>query len=86
MNDVSNNVAHVDIFTLGHAILGFGASRLGVPLAATALLAVGFELVEDRLKTQFPVIFPRASPDSKPNALTDVFAVVVGHVIGSASK
>jgi hypothetical protein len=86
MNTNLPNVAHVDVFTLGHAALGFGAARLGVSLAAAAVLAIGFELMEDRLKTQFPVIFPRASPDSKPNALTDVLAVVAGHVIGTASK
>jgi hypothetical protein len=86
MNTDISNVAHFDIYTVGHAILGFGAAKAGLSLPATAALAIGWELAEDGLKVAFPRIFPKASADSKANALTDVLAVVGGHVLGKASR
>jgi hypothetical protein len=86
MNTDLSNVAHLDRYTIGHAVLGFVAARAGLSLPWTALIAIGWELAEDDLKVQFPKIFPEASADSKANALTDVVAVVGGHVAGRASK
>ena len=86
MTNGRTNVAHLDAFTLGHAAIGFAAARMGASVASTVMFAVVFELVEDSLKVQFPAAFPRASADSKMNALTDVAAVLGGYLLGDRSR
>jgi hypothetical protein len=80
------NIAHVDAFTLAHAALGFAAARVGASWSSAVLFALAFELVEDSLKVEFPAVFPRASSDSKMNALTDVVAVVAGFLVGERGE
>lgn len=75
------NYSHLDKYTLRHLLLGFLLEKAGATPIAAGLIAVGFELVEDRLKHKFPAIFPDASRDSKRNALTDVAAAVAGYYV-----
>jgi hypothetical protein len=75
------NEAAVDRFTLAHLALGYGLGRIGVSFPISAAIALGWELLERPLKERSPNLFPNPSQDSSPNALMDVGAVLLGHII-----
>lgn len=76
-----NNVA-VDRFTAVHFAVGMTMGTI-LPVGAVALVAVAFELIEDRLKDRWPQIFPHPSHDTKRNALVDAGAMVLGSMVVS---
>ena len=71
----------IDRFTLAHFAVGYGLGRIGVSFPISAAIALGWELLERPLKEQRPNLFPNPSQDSAPNALIDVGAVLMGHII-----
>jgi hypothetical protein len=68
----------IDRFTLAHFGVGVALGLLGAPTWVAAGWAVGWEIVEDRLKDALPRLFPNATHDTKENALTDAAAVLLG--------
>ena len=72
----------IDRFTLAHASVGLllGLGRVKAP--AAALVAVGWELVENPLKDEFPEVFPHPSHDTLANATCDALAVLAGWAVG----
>lgn len=75
------NTEAIDRFTLAHLVVGYGLGRVGVSFPISAAIALGWELLERPLKERTPHLFPNPSQDSAPNALTDVAAVLIGHII-----
>jgi len=72
------NQSALDRYTAGHAAVGVVYGALGLSLLSTAALAVAWEVLENPLKDNFPLVFPQASHDSLANAGADVVAVLVG--------
>ncbi|HUR26967.1 MAG TPA: hypothetical protein VM509_02165 [Planctomycetota bacterium] len=72
------NYHFVDRFTLVHASIGVAYALLGLGFAATVVLAIGWELVENPMKAYLPRLFPHASKDTLRNAVGDTIAVVAG--------
>lgn len=68
----------IDPFTFKHAAAGVLLGIVHVPLSTTAVLAIGWELIENPLKDRFPNWFPYPSHDSAANAVVDALAVVAG--------
>lgn len=68
----------LDRYTVGHAAVGAVYSAMGLSLLSTAALAVAWEVLENPLKDNLPLIFPQASHDSLANATADVVAALVG--------
>jgi hypothetical protein len=77
------NRAPFDRFTLAHLAGGYLMARAGLSFQAAAALAIGWELVERPLKSSASALFPNPVQDSAPNALVDIGAVLVGHIIGA---
>lgn len=72
------NVAPVDRFTLGHMAVGVILGLRGVPWWVALGITVGWELIEDPLKSSLPGIFPHASHDAPINSIIDGAAVMLG--------
>ena len=68
----------VDRFTFVHAAIGVAYAFLGLGLASTVALAIGWELVENPVKSCMPRLFPHASKDTLRNAVGDTLAVPAG--------
>ncbi len=71
----------IDRFTLIHFLAGAIAAKCGISLFATSILALGWELAENRLKDSFPDVFPNKSHDSIENAIVDAIAMTLGHIV-----
>lgn len=75
-NDI--NVAAVDRFTLVHLVAGAALGKLGVSGLTAAGVAVGWELVENKLKDASPSSFPHPSHDTPANSIVDAMAMIAG--------
>lgn len=67
-----------DRFTFAHAGVGAVLGYLRAPWWTTMGFALAWEIVERPLKDNYPGVFPNATQDTVPNAITDVAAVMVG--------
>lgn len=67
-----------DRFTLAHAGVGVALGLLRVPWWAAVGFALAWEIAERPLKDNLPGVFPNATQDTVPNAITDAAAVVAG--------
>jgi hypothetical protein len=72
------NYALVDRFTIAHGAVGFTLGAARVPLPYAIAIAIGWELVENPLKRNFPGLFPSKTQDSLQNATGDALAMVAG--------
>jgi hypothetical protein len=77
------NQKALDRYTFAHLAVGYGVGRIGIGWQQAIAGAVLFEAIEDALKEQFPVVFPEAAPDSKFNALADIFAFLAGYAVAA---
>ena len=75
---MSINSDVVDRFTIAHFGVGGALGALDVPFLAAAAAAIGWELLEVKLKESMPEVFPHPSQDSIPNATADVLAWCAG--------
>jgi hypothetical protein len=75
------NYGFVDRFTFVHFGIGVLYGYLTLGFGWVALLAVGWEVVEDQLKLRVPRVFPHATADTWKNSLGDVLAVLSGWVL-----
>ena len=73
------NGSHFDRFTLAHAAGGYILGKFPVSNFTAILFAIGWELIEDKLKYNLPNIFPNASLDTKENALTDSLVFLLAY-------
>ena len=71
------NGALIDRFTFVHAAAGYLFSRTSITEQEALFLAIGWEILEDKLKRAYPHLFPNPSLDTKQNALTDVGAFML---------
>ena len=72
------NETFLDAMSLVHVGVGSGFRLFRVPLWATVIIAVAWEIVEHVLKTSHPRWFVFPSQDSLPNSIGDVLCAVVG--------
>jgi hypothetical protein len=75
---VTTNQSYVDGWTVAHFAAGALMGVADCPLWSVAAVAIVWEVVEDRLKTTNPALFPSPALDSKRNALVDVAAMIGG--------
>lgn len=75
------NRAVFDRFSLLHALSGVALALLGVSPVVTASILIGWEVVENTLKDNFPQAFPHPSHDSLGNALGDIAAGGAGYAL-----
>ena len=75
------NGVYFDRFTFLHFGSGYVFGKLPVNPIEALIVAVGWEIVEDRLKKSYPKYFPNATYDTKENALTDVGAFMLAYFI-----
>lgn len=68
----------VDRFTFVHAGYGWAMHGIGVPLGATLVGAVLFEIAEREMKRRSPESFPHPTQDTIQNQVGDVLAAAVG--------
>ena len=80
------NGSYFDRFTLVHFASGYAFGKLPISNIEALVIAVGWEIIEDRLKEQYPAVFPNASLDTKENALTDAFAFMLAFFISQQKK
>ena len=80
------NTRFVDRFSLVHATWGAVAELSGVPAPVGFAAAVGFELVENRLKRAYSGFFPDDAPDGWQNQVGDVAAFGAGYYLARALK
>lgn len=80
------NTKFFDRFSLVHAAWGavFELARIPAPVAIGA--AVGFELVENRLKKAYAPMFPDDAPDGWQNSTGDVVSLAAGYYLARAFK
>lgn len=75
--------AVLDQYTVAHGSVGVLYGTLtNMPWWLALTLAVGFEVIENPLKDEFPELFPDAKHDRLPNAAADVAAVMFGFWLG----
>ena len=55
--------------------------NFGIAFPLTTFLAIGWEIIERRLKELRPDLFPHPSQDTPVNALFDVAAVILGRTL-----
>lgn len=72
-----NHVA-IDRFTFVHFFIGIAYGLLGFEFWLAFLLALAWEIIENPLKFNFPVVFPRGTADTIQNAIFDIAAVMLG--------
>lgn len=75
-----------DRFTAVHFMSGVGLGLTPLPMWSIALMAVGWEIVENPLKDNIPKAFPHPTHDSKINAVVDVAAVMTGAVVARLGR
>ncbi len=75
------NGVYFDRFTLLHFASGYFFGKTPVNSIEALIIAVGWEVIEDRLKKSYPTYFPNATLDTKENALTDVGAFMLAYFI-----
>jgi hypothetical protein len=68
----------LDRFTLVHFGAGVTLGLLRTPWWLAIPMAIGWEIVENRLKDRFPEMFPHATHDTLPNAVMDALAMTTG--------
>lgn len=76
------NESPIDQFTLVHGTAGVLARCMGVSLGMT--LALGFAwdyIIEPKLKTSHPKLFPFPSPDTESHAFIDAVTPAVGWLL-----
>lgn len=71
-----------DRFSLLHLASGYMAKKLGFGFGITLLGSIVFEVLEVRLKNDYPNMFPNPSQDSSLNMLGDSIAVMAGWYLG----
>ena len=76
------NHSTIDRFTFVHMAIGVGYGFFGLSLAFTLVLAVLWEIVENPMKVRVSFLFPSGTADTLRNAVGDVFAVLVGWLMG----
>lgn len=79
LGQTTANQQPLDQFTPGHFMIGGAMKRLGFSPILTLLASLLWEVSEDYLKVRFPRAFPRATKDSKVNAVTDMAAWMAGY-------
>lgn len=67
-----------DRFTFVHFGVGVALGMVGAPWWVALPMAIGWELVENRLKDKFPELFPHATHDTLTNAVMDALAMTTG--------
>ncbi len=72
------NAELFDRFTLVHFAAGGVAGAVGLPWWAIVIIGLGWELLEDPLKSLYPEVFPIATFDRKRNSFTDFLAFIGG--------
>lgn len=81
MSESSINRSAVDRYTSAHAGVGVAVAAWDVkPLGAFGI-AIGWEIVENILKSAVPEIFPYESHDTAQNAITDTVANLVAYFV-----
>ncbi len=77
----------VDRFTLLHFGTGVALGGLtGMPLWGVAIVAVGWELIENPLKDAAPEAFPNPTHDSIGNAVLDATAMLAGAALARLAR
>lgn len=72
------NHGAVDRYTAGHFSVGVLMGLGRISFWPTALVAVGWELVERPLKNAYPGAFPYSTQDTTTNAVADIVAMMLG--------
>lgn len=67
-----------DRFTLAHFGVGVALGMIRAPWWVTLPMAIGWELVENKLKDRWPEVFPHATHDTAANAIVDALAMMTG--------
>ena len=80
------NGVYFDRFTLVHFAMGYLFGRAPLSEIEALIIAVGWEVIEDRLKTDYPRYFPNSTLDTKENALTDVGAFMLAFFISQQNQ
>lgn len=75
-----------DRFSLLHGGFGYLCGKMGVGLTGTAIVAIGWEFVEQDLKERYPHMFPHPSQDSPINAIGDVIVAMIGWQMAQRSS
>jgi len=76
-----------DRFTLAHFGVGVGLGGLTpMPLWGVALVAVGWEVIENPLKDAAPDAFPNPTHDSLGNSVVDAGAMMAGAVLARLAR
>ena len=70
-----------DRFTFAHLCVGIAYGVLHLPFGWVALLAIGWEVIENPLKAYLPFAFPNATADTWRNSVGDSAAVLVGWIL-----
>jgi hypothetical protein len=75
------NHAFVDPYSMVHALVGVITAALGLGIAPTLLIAVGWEFAEHLLKNLVPVAFPHPTQDTLANSMGDVLSTALGWTV-----
>jgi hypothetical protein len=74
----ATNHGPLDLFSVVHGLCGMAFGVLGLSLAQTLIIAVGWELAEHVLKNACPAAFVHPTQDTLANAASDVLSAVLG--------
>ena len=80
------NGAFFDRFSLVHGLSGYLFSKTKITVLQATMLAIGFEILEDKMKKEIPQIFPNPTIDTKENALSDVAVFMLVFLISREDK
>jgi hypothetical protein len=80
------NHAFLDAYSLVHALVGVVTATLGLSLAPTLLIAVGWEFAEHLLKNLIPAVFPHPTQDTLANSVGDVLSTALGWTLLTALR
>lgn len=72
------NYNFFDIYTIAHFLIGIIYGSIQLSFFIAIVLAIAWELIENPLKTYFPILFPHATADTWKNSLGDIMAVLMG--------
>ena len=75
------NYTLFDRFTVAHFFIGIVYALLKFNFGVTIFLAVGWEVIENPLKANFPSLFPHGTADTLQNSLGDILGVMCGWAV-----